>query len=86
MRKRIENQIRKAVRIASHLEPSFAQRCMRTERTGQTIEEALVSMTADRSAPTTERGMAAELLALARHPDPYRPLIEHFLDCNGTIA
>ncbi|MGA2596786.1 MAG: HEAT repeat domain-containing protein [Bryobacteraceae bacterium] len=86
MRKRVENRLRKAIRIASQAEPSFALRIKRLERTHRTFQESLVGTTEDRTAPVAERKMAAELLALAKCADPYRPLLDHFLDCDGTTA
>ncbi len=86
MRERIENQLRKAIRIAAQAEPSLALRIKRLEPTHRTLQESLVAITEGRSAPVAERRMAAELLALAKCADPYRPLLEHFLDCDGTTA
>jgi hypothetical protein len=87
MRKRTENRIRKAIRIASQAEAVFARRCTQLEHKGRTLEGALVAITADRQAPVAERSMAAQLLTLTgSYPDPYRPLFDHFLDCDGKTA
>jgi len=87
MRKRTENRIRKAIRIASQAEPGFARRGMQLELKGRTLEGALVAITTDRQAPVAERRTAAELLALTgHHCSAYRPLFDHFLDCDGMTA
>ena len=86
MRKRIENRLRKAIRISEQLEPSLALRCRRLERSGRSLEDALAAITMDREAPSGDRWRAAELLDLARHPRPFSPLIDHFLDCDWATA
>lgn len=74
------------MRIAAQAAPRFAPRCARLERGGATMEGALLSIAADRQAPVPERVLAANLLTLAGQAEPYRPLFEHFLDCDGATA
>jgi hypothetical protein len=86
MRKRLEMRIRKAMRIAAQFEPEFVLRCTRRERAGHALEHVLRSVVADRAAQESGRRLAAELLTLGGVARAFEPIIEQYLDCEGSTA
>lgn len=81
MRQRLERRLQKAVRIANEAEPGLVRRCSY----GHRCADALVDLVRDRTAPAGQRYTAAQLLSL-RDPNAFRPLLEHFFECDAETA
>ena len=77
----------KAMRIAAQAEPELASRCMRLQRSGQTLQQVLTSTVADRTASASHRRLAAELLSVGGVGRPFESIIDQYLEqCDGATA
>ena len=52
---------------------------------GHRLRDALADLVGDRTAPVAQRHIAAELLSL-HQSDSFRPLLEHFFECEAEMA